>query len=199
MKVPLFWRIFTPYDPSFYGIFWDHVFANMGGWGGQNCFHTCQFSGITVRGQKGYMHDRYFLKSISVTCKPEAPAILFLRSDPKIRSLEPQGNIYMLATCQKSFVFLGSYMCVIPQHVSRHMSMKKINAWNSWEFANVKYTFWRHVEDVSELIVYRFRPQRYSPSDISYWPIIILNSFCGNIPIPLLNCNYFEYIWESRR
>ena len=28
-----------PYDPSFYGIFWGHIFANMGGGGGQNYFH----------------------------------------------------------------------------------------------------------------------------------------------------------------
>ena len=33
--------MFTPYDPSFYGIFWGHIFcANMGGGGGQNCFHS---------------------------------------------------------------------------------------------------------------------------------------------------------------
>ena len=38
VKVPLFQGIFTPYDPSFYGIFWGHIFANMGGGGGQNYF-----------------------------------------------------------------------------------------------------------------------------------------------------------------
>ena len=25
VKVPLFQGIFTPYEPSFYGIFWDHI------------------------------------------------------------------------------------------------------------------------------------------------------------------------------
>ena len=36
VKVPLFQGIFTPYDPLFYGSIF---FANMGGGGGQNCFH----------------------------------------------------------------------------------------------------------------------------------------------------------------
>ena len=31
VKVPLFQGIFTAYDPSFYGIFWGHIFANWGG------------------------------------------------------------------------------------------------------------------------------------------------------------------------
>ena len=40
VKVPLFQRIFTPYDPSFYGIFGSTLFANMGSGGGQNCFQN---------------------------------------------------------------------------------------------------------------------------------------------------------------
>ena len=32
-----------PYDPSFYGIFWGHIFANMGGGGGQNYFYEKRF------------------------------------------------------------------------------------------------------------------------------------------------------------
>ena len=31
VKVPLFRGIFTPCDPSFYGIFWEHIFCEYGG------------------------------------------------------------------------------------------------------------------------------------------------------------------------
>ena len=33
VKVPLFQGIFTPYDPSFYGIFWGHIFLLLWGVG----------------------------------------------------------------------------------------------------------------------------------------------------------------------
>ena len=29
---------YMPYGPQLYGILWGHIFANMGGGGGQNCF-----------------------------------------------------------------------------------------------------------------------------------------------------------------
>ena len=32
VKIPLLQGIFTPYDPSFYGIFWGHTFCQYGGW-----------------------------------------------------------------------------------------------------------------------------------------------------------------------
>ena len=49
VKVPLFQGIFMPYDPSFYGIFWGHFFANMGGGGGQNYFQIQMVFGLVAR------------------------------------------------------------------------------------------------------------------------------------------------------
>ena len=46
LKIPLFQGIFTPYDPSFYGIFWGIFFANMGGGCCQKYFQWGLFSSV---------------------------------------------------------------------------------------------------------------------------------------------------------
>ena len=38
VKIPLFQGIFTPDNPSFYGIFWGHMFCQYGGWGWSELF-----------------------------------------------------------------------------------------------------------------------------------------------------------------
>ena len=86
------------------------------------------------------MHDRYFLESIIVKKN-------------------------MLVTCSKLFeiVFHGSYMRIIPQHVSGHVrdTCMKILGINKCIF-----TCWLHVGNVSELRTYLFRPQWHVPGPV---------------------------------
>ena len=67
----------------------------------------------------------------------------------------------MLATCRKSFeiIFHGSYMRIIPQHVSGHV---RDTCMKFMELINAKFPCWLHVDNVSELIMYAFRPQWYT-------------------------------------
>ena len=64
----------------------------------------------------------------------------------------------MLATCKKLFEIIchGSHMRIIPQHMSRHV---RDTCMKFLELINVEFRCWLHVENVSELIMYRFRPQ----------------------------------------
>ena len=49
MKVPFFQGIFTPYDPSVYGIFWGHIFCQYGGWGWSELFSKTSIQPVLRR------------------------------------------------------------------------------------------------------------------------------------------------------
>ena len=54
VEIPEFQPTFMPYRPPLYGIFWVHFFANMGGGGGQNYFHSPKFHRIPeISGKQG--------------------------------------------------------------------------------------------------------------------------------------------------
>ena len=36
--------MFTPYDASFYGVCWGHIFADFGAWGPSRLFSVCESS-----------------------------------------------------------------------------------------------------------------------------------------------------------